>query len=248
MKKSDEKRTVPTELRALCNEIRTKLAHAEKAESEAYYEAGKKILQEMKKRKLPQEQLKLIAEDVGRKYKLLYRDAKLAEAWGTKSEFAAVCERKNAKGLPITVSHLHFIAEYSLREGKDPSELIDIVLENSLSVRELRKKYVKAKPRGKLTAEQVTKSVVAEQPRVERWRDAVTAGKAKPDAEAWRNTASALRSFQEAITKLIGDIDDLLKAARSAAPAESPDTSGGEPDTDTASWNPMNGGGSVHIS
>jgi len=66
----------------------------------------------------------------------LYRWGKVVEVWPTRSGMEKVLSRRNCHGDPITWSHLELLAEVPADSTRE--ELLSIVLEKGLSVRELR--------------------------------------------------------------------------------------------------------------
>jgi hypothetical protein len=122
-----------TERRVLrrCKELRDELARVGRADAKARYNIGVAVndLKDHRKRGVS-----LLADELGFDRKTLYKFGAVAEAWPW-SVVKGILEREDAKGLPISFSHLVVVA--SVEDTGKRDELIDAILEERLSVRQL---------------------------------------------------------------------------------------------------------------
>ena len=122
-------------LRAKCTKIRTLLAKEAEGNKPAY-QVGVEVHAVRKDRdKYGKGSVEAMANEIGCTAALLYSYSKVAEAWPNAEKFAAMTDKPNAKGLPLTFSHFIEIAKAA---SNARTRFIDAALKDSLSVRALK--------------------------------------------------------------------------------------------------------------
>lgn len=141
MKKNKNKQSQPEkeltpELQAKCTKIRSLMAK-EAAGSKIAYQVGVEVHAVRKDPKAyGKGSVVKLARELGCTPALLYSYADVAAAWPKEAAFVAMCEKNNAKGLPLGFSH--FIEIEKAAPNARPT-FFETALKDSLSVRALKR-------------------------------------------------------------------------------------------------------------